>query len=83
MIEIYGKLGCSYCERSKALCETRNLKFTYYQLDADFTRDELFERFPTAKTFPQIRIASNVIGGYNELVKYLEETGYTGTGHSL
>jgi len=43
----------------------------------------LFEQFPGARTFPQIKINDRVIGGYEQLVTYIEETGYNGTGHSL
>jgi glutaredoxin len=83
MIEIWGKPACPYCERAKALCESRNLKYTYKQLDVDFTRDEILEKFPGAKTFPQIIVGGNKIGGYDKLGPYLEETGYNGTGFTL
>tara|TARA_B110000503_G_scaffold132423_1_gene208368 strand:+ start:711 stop:962 length:252 start_codon:yes stop_codon:yes gene_type:complete len=83
MIEIYGKSNCGYCEKAKALCEMRNLKYNYYQLDTEFTREELLEMFPSAKTFPQIKVNGNAIGGYDRLGSYLEETGYNGTGWTL
>ena len=83
MIEIYGKPNCPYCESAKALCEMRNLKYKYYQLDVEFNRDELLEMFPNAKTFPQIKINNTAIGGYDKLGPYLEETGYNGTGMTL
>ena len=83
MIEIWGKPACPYCEKAKRLCESRNLKYVYKQLDVDFTRDEIFEEFPEAKTFPQIKINGTRIGGYDKLGTYLEETGYNGTGHTV
>ena len=36
MIEIWGKPACPYCEAAKRLCESRNLKYVYKQLDVDF-----------------------------------------------
>jgi glutaredoxin 3 len=36
-------------------------------LDEDFTREELFEKFPTARTFPQIVVDGESIGGFTEL----------------
>ena len=36
-------------------------------LDEDYNRDQFFEIFPTAKTFPQIIINEEKIGGYQEL----------------
>jgi glutaredoxin 1 len=83
MIEIYGKPKCPYCESAKRLCETRHLSYTYFQLDVDFTRDEVLEMFPGARTFPQIKVAGTPIGGYDRFPRYLEETGYNGTGDSL
>jgi len=49
----------------------------------DYTREQLLETFPLAKTVPQIVVNGFKVGGYTELAKYIEETGYTGTGHTL
>ena len=67
MIEIFGKTMCPFCDKAKALCEKEGYEFTYKQLDVDFTREELFEQFPGARTFPQIRIDGEAIGGYDDL----------------
>jgi glutaredoxin len=83
MITIYGKPACPSCTKAKALCETRNLKFEYKQLDVDFTREELFEKFPTARTFPQIVVGDNKVGGYEQMVEYIDNTNYNGTGYTL
>lgn len=83
MIEIYGKPACPFCDKAKALCELRDLKYTYKSLGTDYTREELMETFPTARTVPQIVINGNKIGGYEQLMKYIDETGYNGTGHTL
>jgi glutaredoxin len=83
MIEIYGKPACPHCETAKRLCEMRELPFKYFQLDTDFTREEVLEMFPGARTFPQIKVSGKSIGGKDQLVTYLEETGYNGTGYTL
>lgn len=67
MIEIYGKPMCPYCDKAKALCEQNGYEYVYKQLDVDFTREELFEQFPGARTFPQIKVDDEVIGGYQQL----------------
>ena len=76
MIEIYGKPMCPYCDRAKALCEQKDYEYVYKQLGVDFTREELFEKFPTARTFPQIIINGESIGGYHELEKWLERNSF-------
>ena len=83
MIEIYGKPMCPFCDKAKALCETRKFNYTYKSLGTDYTKEELLENFPGARTVPQIVVNGEKIGGYDSFTKYLEETGYTGTGHSL
>ena len=45
MIEIYGKPACPYCDRAKKFCESNQFEFVYKQLDEDFTREQLFEKF--------------------------------------
>lgn len=81
MIEIYGKEQCPFCVQAKQLCETRNYPFVYKQLGQDFTREEVMQQFPEARTFPQITVNGTAIGGYGEFKKYIEETGYNGTGY--
>lgn len=83
MILIYGKDGCSFCQRAKSLCESYGFDFEYLTMGEDYTREQLFETFPGAKTVPQIVVNGLKIGSYNELVNYIEETNYTGTGHTL
>ncbi len=66
-IEIYGKKWCSYCYKAKQLCEREKLDFLYKELNKDFTREEMLEQFPGAKTFPQIIMDGKNVGGYTEL----------------
>jgi len=83
MIEIWGKPACPHCEQAKRFCEQRNFEYQYKQLDVDFTREEVFETFPGARTFPQIIVGGNKIGGFDKLAEYVENTNYTGTGYTL
>jgi len=67
MIEIYGKPQCPFCDRAKALCEQKGYEYTYKQLGTDFDREFMLEKFPTARTFPQIVANGEAIGGFQEL----------------
>ena len=40
-------------------------------LNKDFNREQLLEKFPNAKTFPQITIDGKSIGGYTEFYEHL------------
>ena len=81
MIEIYGKSSCPKCHQAKIFCETRNLDYEYKQLDKDFTRDQIFEWFPNAKTFPQITIDGKNVGGCDQMITYVETMNYQNIMH--
>ena len=69
IIEIYSKENCPYCVQAETLCKQNPILIDYhkYMLDEDFTREQLFERFPTARTFPQVVVDGESIGGFTEL----------------
>jgi glutaredoxin len=83
MIHIWGKPACPSCTKAKALCEQRGYQFEYLEMGKDFTREAVLTEFPEARTFPQIIVGGQKVGGYEQFIKYIEDTNYTGTGHSL
>jgi glutaredoxin 3 len=83
MIHIWGKPACPSCTKAKALCEQRGYQYEYLELGKDFQREAVLAEFPEARTFPQIVVGGQKVGGFEQFVKYIEDTNYTGTGHSL
>ena len=83
MILIYGKPMCPFCDKAKAICEQRGYIYEYRSLGTDYTKEELLETFPGARTVPQIVVNGVKVGGFDGFTKYIEETNYNGTGHSL
>ena len=83
MILIYGKPMCPFCDKAKAVCEQRGYVYEYRSLGTDYTKEELLETFPGARTVPQIVVNGVKVGGFDGFTKYIEETNYNGTGHSL
>ena len=73
MIEIYGKDACPFCVQAKQLCEMKGVEYVYKNLGQDFTREQVLEEFPNARTFPQIRVNGTAIGGFTELQQYFTE----------
>lgn len=71
MIEIYGKEQCPFCDMAKVLCTQKQKEYKYFQLGTDFTREEMIEKFPTARTFPQIILEDEKIGGFEQLKEKL------------
>lgn len=72
-IEIWGKDNCPSCTKAKMLAETRGLDFTYKVLGKDFEREQVMERFPGARTFPQILANGSPIGGFEQFVAYIKQ----------
>ena len=71
-IIIYGKTQCNYCERAKMVCEQRGFDYEYYEMWKDFELDFMLTKFPGAKTFPQIMVDDTHIGGYTDLMEFLD-----------
>jgi len=70
-IEIYSKDHCPFCDmavhKAQAMMqESSDIKTAVYKLGLDFDRDEMMAKFPTARTFPQIKIDGKSIGGWDQ-----------------
>lgn len=72
--EIYGRESCPYCDMAKNVLTERNIPFKYYELKKDLSVDEFRTKFPDQRTVPVVVVHGTKIGGYSELVEYLEET---------
>jgi len=83
MIHIWGKPACPSCTKAKMFCENNNFPFEYLELGKDFDREAVLTEFPEARTFPQIVINGIKVGGYEQLLTYVENTNYNGTGYTL
>jgi len=51
----------------------KELEFKKYMIDVDYSREDLMEKFPNARTFPQITMDDVYIGGYTELEALLNK----------
>lgn len=76
IVTIYSKDNCSYCVKAIALADREGLEFQVKKLGTDFDALEMFETFPTARTFPQIIVDGEKIGGYMEFEKLVEKRQY-------
>ena len=73
-VSIYSKPNCVFCDKAKMKLQKHNPKI--YMLDMDYNRNDFFKKFPQAKTFPQIIINNENVGGYYELNKWLEKNSF-------
>jgi len=73
-IEIYSKTNCIFCDKTKIRLQKHNPKI--HILDQDYSREDFFKKFPNARTFPQIIINQEHVGGYAELKRWLERNSF-------
>ena len=71
---IWSKYHCPFCDQAKALLTSKSIAFEERKIGDGYTKEELLEAIPTARTVPQIIINDQLIGGFTELRKYIQDT---------
>jgi glutaredoxin len=71
---IWSKYHCSYCDQAKALLKSKGIIFEEKKIGDGYTKEELLEAVPTAKSVPQIFLDGELVGGFTELKKKLTES---------
>ena len=71
---VCSKYNCPYCDQAKALLAQRGIAYEERKIGDGYTKEELLEAVPNARTVPQIFINNQLIGGFTELRQHLEET---------
>ena len=70
---IWSKENCPFCVQAKALLKQKNIEFEERNISqGDWTKEQLLEAVPTARTLPQIFLDDNYIGGFTELRKHFQ-----------
>jgi glutaredoxin 3 len=70
---VWSKYHCPNCDQAKSLLGQRGIKFEERKIGDGWSKEELLEEIPTARTVPQIILDGKLIGGVTDLKKYLEE----------
>lgn len=73
-IVLWTKYHCQYCSMAKSVLQRNNLIFEERKIGDGWTKEDLLECVPDAKSLPQIICDDKIIGGYTSLLKFLEET---------
>jgi glutaredoxin 3 len=69
---VWSKESCPFCVQAKALLESKGIEFEERNVSKDWTREQLLEAVPNARTLPQIFLDEQHIGGFTELRKHLQ-----------
>ena len=70
---VWSKDACPFCLQAKALLESRGNEYEERNVSTDWTKEQLLEAVPTARTVPQIFLDDKLIGGFTELKKHFEK----------
>jgi glutaredoxin 3 len=72
-VVVWSKYHCPYCDQAKALLTQKGIMFEERKIGDGYTKEDLLEAVPTARTVPQIIIDDTVVGGFTELKKHFEK----------
>lgn len=68
---IWSKYHCTFCDQAKELLKQKNIPFEERKIGDGWSKEELLEAVPTARTLPQIFLNEEYVGGFQELRKKL------------
>ena len=69
---VWSKNQCPYCDQAKALLKHKGIEFEERNVSTDWTKEQLLEAVPNARTVPQIFLDDKLIGGFSELREHLK-----------
>lgn len=72
---VWSKDSCPYCVQAKALLTQKGITYEERNImHGTWTKEQLLEAVPTARTLPQIFLDGELVGGFNELRTKLKES---------
>ena len=71
---VWSKYHCPYCDQAKDLLKAKGIQFEEKKIGDGYTKEELLEAVPNARTVPQIFLDGELVGGFTELKAKLTES---------
>ena len=68
---IWSKDNCQFCIKAKTLLDIKGVPYEERKIGAGWTKEQLLEAVPTARTVPQIFLNNKLVGGFTELREFL------------
>ena len=69
---VWSKDHCPFCDQAKNLLRLKNIEYEERNINHDWTREQLLEAVPDARTVPQIFLDGKLIGGFTELRRHFQ-----------
>ena len=70
---VWSNIGCHFCEMAKTLLKQKGIEYEERNLAKNWKIQDLLEVAPGARSVPQIFVDDKYIGGYDNLVEYLNQ----------
>jgi glutaredoxin 3 len=65
---VWSKDACPFCDQAKNLLKSRGIDYEERNISqGPWTREQLFEAVPSARSLPQIFLDDEHVGGFTEL----------------
>ena len=69
---VWSKDACPYCVQAKNLLQLKGIQYEERNItQGTWTKEQLLESVPNARTLPQIFLDDELVGGFQELKKHL------------
>jgi glutaredoxin 3 len=69
---IWSKYNCPYCDQAKALLTQKGIEFEEKKIGDGYTKEDLLEAVPLARSVPVIFLGEELIGSFTELKARLD-----------
>lgn len=68
---VWGQPKCPWCDRVKLLLTSSGYEVEYNEIGNGYTKEDFIVAVPRARTVPQVFIEGVRIGGYDDVVEYM------------
>jgi len=69
---VWTKPGCTFCDMAKSLLEQKGIEYEERNIGSGWTKEQLLEAIPSARSVPQIILNNEYIGTYQHLKDFLK-----------
>ena len=74
---VWSKIQCPYCDMAKRLLQNKEVTYEERMIGDGWTREQLLEAVPGARTVPQVFIDDEYVGTYEHLKEYFKNNEIT------
>ena len=69
---VWTKPGCTFCGMAKSLLQQKGIEYEERNIGSGWTKEQLLEAIPSARSVPQIVLNNEYIGTYEHLKVFLK-----------